>query len=214
MFEDRIDAGCQLAKALADLAADNPIIYALPRGGLPVAAEVARALHAPLELMMVRKIGVPSQPEVAMGGIVDGDTPIIVLNEDIIESLNVPMSVVHARANLELKEIKRRRALYLGNRPELNVAGRTAIIVDDGIATGATAKAAIRALKQRRAKRIIVAVPVATRTAIQDLEREADEVRCLDVPDWFRGVGAFYQDFHQLKDHDVLVILEQFPKAA
>ena len=160
-FKDRSDAGRQLAAALAGYKDQQPVILALPRGGVPVAAEVAAALNAPLDLILVRKIGVPFQPELAMGAVVDGGTPIIVRNEDVIQLAAIDESDFKAVCDSELAEIDRRRQRYLGSRERAGVAGRTAIVIDDGIATGATTRAALRATRMRNPKRLVLAVPVA-----------------------------------------------------
>jgi putative phosphoribosyl transferase len=165
-FRNRTDAGRQLAKALAAYKDQEPVILALPRGGVPVAAQVAAALHAPLDLILVRKIGVPFQPELAMGAIVDGGTPIIVRNEDVIRLAGIDEAEFTAICDSELAEIERRRR-YLGSRERVDVAGRTAIVIDDGVATGATTRAALRATRMRGPKKLVLAVPVAPTIALQ-----------------------------------------------
>ena len=160
-FENRSDAGRRLAQALASYKDQRPVILALPRGGVPVAAEVAAAFHAPLDLVLVRKIGVPAQPELAMGAVVDGGAPIIVRNDDVIRLENIGEAEFQAVCDRELAEINRRRKCYLGNRARVDVAGRVTIVIDDGIATGATTRAALRATRQRQPKRLVLAVPVA-----------------------------------------------------
>ena len=160
-FRNRADAGRKLAAALAAYKDERPVVLALPRGGVPVAAEVAAALDAPLDLVLVRKLGVPIQPELAMGAVVDGTAPIVVRNEDVIRLTGVSEEDMQAVCAEELAEIERRRGRYLGTRARVDIAGRVAIVVDDGIATGATTRAALRALRLRSPKKLILAVPVA-----------------------------------------------------
>ena len=160
-FKDRSDAGRKLALALRDYKNRQPVVLALPRGGVPVAAKVAAALNAPLDLILVRKIGVPYQPELAMGAVVDGDEPLVVRNEDVIRFAGIDESEFNAVCDSELAEIERRRQRYLGSRERVEVAGRIAIVIDDGIATGATTRAALRATRSRKPKKLILAVPVA-----------------------------------------------------
>jgi predicted phosphoribosyltransferase len=202
-FVDRRDAGRQLAQQLAALKLERPIVYALPRGGVPVAAEIAAALGAPLDLVLVRKIGAPRQPELAVGAVVDGETPERVLNEDIARQTGATDEYIEEVCARELAEIERRRGRYLGSRPRADPRGRTVIVVDDGIATGATAIAALRALGRRGAARRVVAVPVAPPDTLARLRAEADEVICLMQPREFWGISDFYVDFHQLEDDEV-----------
>lgn len=207
-FVDRRDAGRQLAQRVADLELKEPIVYALPRGGVPVAAEIAATLHAPLDLIMVRKLGAPLQPELAVGAIVDGAEPELVINDEIARETGADQHYIAEACKRELAEIERRRARYLGHRPSTKPLGRTVIVVDDGIATGATAIAALRALKKRGAARRIVAVPVAPPDTVQRLRQEADEVICLMQPEQFWGISGFYLDFHQLDDAEVTRALD------
>ena len=208
-FTDRAEAGRQLAARLLPLGLKNPVVYALPRGGVPVALEVARALHAPLDLIFVRKIGAPGAPELALGAIVDGANPQTVINESVRRHSGADDAfLMRARAR-ELAELERRRARYLGGRAQVSPAGRTAIIVDDGLATGATMKAAVIAMRQQGAARICIAVPVAPAEALDELRAEADLVVCLHPARDFRGVGAFYDDFHQLTDEETIGLLRQ-----
>src|SRR5579859_6916451 len=160
-FRNRSDAGRRLAKALSEYKGRNAVVLALPRGGVPVAAEVAAALDASLDLILVRKLGVPAEPELAMGAVVDGAAPIVVRNDDVIRITDVGEAEFYAARDAELAEIERRRRRYLGDRERADVAGRTAIVIDDGIATGATIRAALRATRMRRPKKLVVAVPVA-----------------------------------------------------
>lgn len=210
-FQDRTEAGRQLAAALARYRDRQPVVLALPRGGVPVAAEVAAALAAPLDLIMVRKIGVPFQPELAMGAVVDGPEPLVVRNEDVIRSAGIGEAEFDAACKRELAEIERRRRCFLGDRPPVEVAGRTAIVIDDGVATGATTRAALRAVGKRGPERLVLAVPVAPTSSLPELRGEADEVVCLEDHEWFGAIGLFYADFSQLSDQQVIDILARFP---
>jgi erythromycin esterase-like protein/predicted phosphoribosyltransferase/dienelactone hydrolase len=209
LFDDRSDAGRKLAARLARLDAPDPAVYALPRGGVPVALEIAKALKAPLDLVLVRKIGAPGQPELALAAVVDGEEPQTVVNEDVAAMTGASAAFLEAARRRELAEIERRRALYLGGRPRVSPAGRTAIVVDDGLATGATAKAALRALRRQGAARLILAVPVAPADTLRAMRAEADEVICLETPEPFYGVGGFYRDFDQLSDEAMLALLRR-----
>jgi putative phosphoribosyl transferase len=209
MFANRTVAGRRLATALADLSLDHPVVYALPRGGVPVAAEIADRLPAPLDLLMVRKIGAPLQPELALGAVVDGSHPVIVRNEDVIALYGVDEAAFAALAEKELAEIRRRRALYLAGRESVSPAGRTAVVVDDGLATGATAKAAVKALRAAGAARIVLAVPVAPTETVAAFADLVDDVVCLEQADFFPGVGAFYGEFPQLTDGEVIEFLKE-----
>ncbi|MDO8360075.1 MAG: phosphoribosyltransferase family protein [Devosia sp.] len=206
-FADRREAGQLLAQALHGYKLQQPVILALPRGGVPVAAEVATALGAPLDLLIVRKIGAPSFPELAMGAVVDGETPIVVRNEAVIVAEGVAEADFLAAEQRELAEIRRRRDRYIGDRPHPPLSGRTVIVIDDGIATGATVRAAIRALRQAHPKRIVVAVPVAAADTLIDLRREADEVVCLEAPEAMGAIGYYYRDFAQVSDDEVIAAL-------
>lgn len=211
LFQDREDAGRQLARALKKYSGRHPVVLALPRGGVPVAAEVAEELDAPLDLVLVRKIGVPMQPELAMGAVVDGEQSIIVRNQDVIELGGVSEGTFDAVCKEELDEIERRRACYLGDRARSDVKGQVAIIVDDGIATGATTLAAIRAIRKREPKELILAVPVAPLDTLQRLRAEVDAIVCLDTPQDFVAIGYYYRDFRQVSDNEVIAILKRFP---
>ncbi|WP_316163125.1 phosphoribosyltransferase [Bradyrhizobium sp. SZCCHNRI20481] len=211
LFQDREDAGRQLAKTLLKYKSRHPVILALPRGGVPVAAEVAERLEAPLDLVLVRKIGAPMQPELAIGAVVDGDDPIIVRNQDVIDLTGVSEKTFDAICAGELAEIDRRRELYLGGRLRSDVKGQVAIIVDDGIATGATTLAAIRALRRREPKELVLAVPVAPLETLQRLHTEVDAVVCLDTPRDFGAIGYYYRDFGQVSDDEVIATLKRFP---
>lgn len=208
-FGDRAEAGRLLAERLAGMGLARPVVYALPRGGVPVALEVARRLGAPLDLVLVRKIAAPGQPELALGAIVDGASPQTVINEDVRRHTGADDAWLDRAAARELAELERRRALYLGDRAQVLPAGRTAVVVDDGLATGATMKAALTALRRQGATRICVAVPVAPLDALAGIEDLADQVVCLHPARVFPGVGAFYDDFHQLSDDETVRLLRQ-----
>jgi putative phosphoribosyl transferase len=208
-FADRASAGAALADELVALHYQDPVVFALPRGGVPVAAPIARALKAPLDILLVRKIGVPWQPEFAAGSIIDGERPDIIMNEDVMRATGVKQSEIDAIAKRELLEIERRRALYAPGRKPLSAKGKTAILVDDGIATGASMRAAIAGVRRREPLRIVVAVPVAPPDTVAELRRQADEVICLAEPEPFGAVGYFYRDFHQLEDSEVIPLLAE-----
>ncbi|HYA72956.1 MAG TPA: phosphoribosyltransferase family protein [Roseiarcus sp.] len=210
-FLDRAEAGRKLARALASYKDQNPVVLALPRGGLPVAAEIAAALEAPLDIVLVRKIGVPYQPELAMGAVVDGGEPVTVRNEDVISAAGVSEREFKAACSRELVEIERRRVLFLGQRRRAEIAGRTAIVTDDGVATGATARAALQAIRKRGPKKLVLAIPVAASDTVEELRSEVDALVCLEAPRRFGAVGAFYADFSQVRDEEVNAILARFP---
>jgi predicted phosphoribosyltransferase len=210
-FRDRSDAGRRLARALSVYRGRNAVVLALPRGGVPVAAEVAEALDAPLDLILVRKIGVPSQPELAMGAVVDGAVPIIVRNQEVIELSGTTAEEFEAVCAKELAEIERRRKLYLGERTRAPITGQVTIVVDDGIATGATTLAALKAVRNRKPKELVLAVPVAPPDTIERLRGEVDALICLETPESFGAIGLFYQDFRQVSDEQVVQVLKRFP---
>ncbi|HEX7565403.1 MAG TPA: phosphoribosyltransferase family protein [Bradyrhizobium sp.] len=210
-FQDRSDAGRRLAEALSSYKDRHPIVLALPRGGVPVAAEVAAALDAPLDLILVRKIGVPTQPELAMGAVVDGTAPIVVRNEEVIELSGTTADEFDAACARELAEIERRRQLYIGDRPRAEITGQVVIVIDDGIATGATTRAALQAIRNRKPKELVLAVPVAPPDTITKLRGEVDALVCLETPELFGAIGYFYRDFRQVSDQEVVAILKRFP---
>ena len=211
-FRNRKEAGQRLAAALAGYKSQQVVVLALPRGGVPVAAEIAAALQAPLDLVLVRKIGVPQQPELAMGAVVDGGAPLIVRNEDVIALTGIDQSKFDSVCESELVEIERRRQRYLGRRRRAQVTGRVAIVVDDGIATGATTRAALRATRMRNPSRIVLAVPVAPTDSLAAMREEADEVVCLEDHELFGAIGYYYADFRQVSDEEVIEILARFPE--
>ncbi len=200
-----------MAKALAGYKDQQPVILALPRGGVPVAAEVAAVLDAPLDLILVRKIGVPIQPELAMGAVVDGGAPLIVRNEDVIALASIDEAEFKTICDSELAEIERRRQHYLGSRERVDVSGRVTIVIDDGIATGATTRAALRATRMRNPKKLILAVPVAPTDSLAALRSEADDVVCLEDHEFFMAIGAYYANFNQVADAEVIELLKRFP---
>ncbi|MBS0122932.1 phosphoribosyltransferase [Thetidibacter halocola] len=214
LFADRAEAGRALAARLAALAHADPVILALPRGGVPLGIEVARRLHAPMDLLMVRKIGAPGQKELAVGAVVDGDAPQYATNPEVMRAFGLSRADVERLALPELAEIHRRRALYSGGRAPVPIAGRTAIVVDDGIATGATTRAALRALRRRDPARIVLAVPVAPRDTLDSLRGEVDQIVCLHTPEPFHAVGLHYRDFPQTGDDEVVRLMDEAARIA
>jgi putative phosphoribosyl transferase len=210
LFDDRRSAGRALASRMSQRALPNPVVYALPRGGVPVALEVAELLNAPLDLLLVRKIGVPWHPELAAGAVVDGEHPDIILNADIIRAAGLTDAEVTIRARAQLPEVERRRSLFMPGKRPVPARGKTAILVDDGIATGASMSAAIAAVGRRDPQRVIVAVPVMSRNSVLTLHGLVDKIVCLAAPDDFGGVGEFYGDFHQLSDEEGAALSRSF----
>lgn len=207
-FTNREAAGKALAKAVAAKSLPDPVVLALPRGGVPVAAEVARVVEAPLDLVMVRKIGVPWQPELAAAAVIDGKDAQIVVNDEVCTEAHISRNEIEEMAKEELEEIERRSKLYLRDRPRVPIGGRSVIIVDDGIATGTTMRAVIKALRLKQPKSILLAVPVAPKEAIAALRGAVDDIICLETPAPFWGIGLHYADFHQVPDEEVIRILE------
>ena len=208
-FADRVQAGRLLGERLARMHLAPPrVVLALPRGGVPVAAEVARALHAPLDLVLVRKIGAPWQPELALAAVVEGDPPQIVVDEEVQRSIGSDSGYIQRQAQLELQEIARRRQAYLRGRAPVPLAGCSVVVVDDGIATGTTMRAALKALARRGAAQLVLAVPVAPQDTLQRLRTEVDQVVCLATPFPFRAVGEHYLRFPQLEDDEVVAALD------
>ena len=213
IFQNRESAGRDLAKEVAAKSLPDPVVLALPRGGVPVAAEIAKVLKAPLDLLMVRKIGVPWQPELAAAAVIDGKDPQIVINQEVCALADVSRSYIDEAAKNELEEIERRRKLYLKDHPHAEVAEHSIIVVDDGIATGTTMRAVLKALRRKKPKSILLAVPVAPIEAIEALQGEVDDIVCLATPAPFYGIGLHYADFHQVPDEEVITTLEQAREA-
>jgi putative phosphoribosyl transferase len=207
-FADRKQAGIELGLELAKLGLHSPVVLALPRGGVPVGAEVAAILNAPLEVLIVRKVGAPDNPELAAAALVAGDPDDIVLNHEIVEAYRLTDSELRVLINRERPELERRVALYVGSRRQVAVANKTVIIVDDGMATGTTAKAAIRALRRRRPRKIVLALPVAPKEVIDELRAEADLVVCLMSEVHFRALSLHYVNFEQVSDEEVITALD------
>lgn len=207
-FKDRRDAGRKLAQKLSVNAGKPDIlVLALPRGGVPVAYEVALALSAPLDVFIVRKLGLPGREELAMGAVASGG--VRVLNGDIVRMLSIPEEVINIVVKRELRELKRREELYRGNRPTPEVRERTILLIDDGLATGASMRAAIAGLRAQDPARIVVAVPTAAPEACEAFQAEVDEIVCAITPEPFYGVGRWYEDFSQVTDEEVRMLLEE-----
>src|SRR5215471_8078 len=209
LFRDRGDAGRRLVAALEPYRGERPIVLALPRGGVPVAFEVAKALAAPLDVLLVRKIGAPGHEELALGAVVDGDDPQLVMNDDVVRSVRPRPGYIEAEKQRQLAEIERRRQDYVGERPPLSAKGRVAIVIDDGIATGATVKAALRGLARHDPARLVLAVPVAPAESLAELRTECDAIVCLATHDPFYAVGPHYRDFRQTTDEEVIRLLAE-----
>ena len=212
LFRDRREAGQVLARKLAEYAhRPDVVVLALPRGGVPVGYEVARALDAPLDVFLVRKLGVPGHEELAMGAVATGG--VRVLNDQLVRALGIPPNVIDAVAAGQGQELARRERLYRGERPPPDVRGRTVILVDDGLATGATMRAALAALRQQGLARVVVAVPTAAPEKCDELRTEADEVVCATTPEPFYSVGLWYEDFSQTSDEEVRELLARAARA-
>jgi len=204
-YADRRDAGRQLAKAVAHLRSRDPLVIGLPRGGTVVAAEVARALDAPFDVLVVRKLGAPGQPELGLGAVAEGG--VVLLNKRLMRQLRVSKDQLQETIDRENEEMKRRLDLYRGGREPVDVTGRTVILVDDGLATGSTARAAIGALHHMGAGEVILAVPVGAPSTVHELESLADEVVCLSAPRMLMSFGQHYDDFTQTSDDEVVALL-------
>ncbi|MFI8739409.1 phosphoribosyltransferase [Stutzerimonas zhaodongensis] len=209
LFRDRTHAGQELAEALQHLAADSPLVLALPRGGVPVAFEVAQRLRAPLDLVLVRKIGAPGNEELALGAVIDGAEPKWVINQELLNQIAPPPSWFEEEMQRQLTELERRRHRYCGERPAPVLTDRCVIVIDDGIATGATVRAALKGLKQSKPSHVVLAVPVGPRDVIEMLKTEVDELVCLAMPEPFIGVGCHYGNFEQTSDEQVVDLLAQ-----
>lgn len=206
---DRRQAGRMLASRLMRFSELDPLILALPRGGVPVAFEVAKALNAELDLLMVRKLGAPGYAELGIGAVVDGAHPQLVLNEQVVRQLAPSPNYIRAEMQRQLTEIERRREGYLHGRPPVDVAGRTVIMVDDGIATGGTVRAGLRGIRKNNPKYLVLAVPVAPPDTVAALRGECDELVCLMMPEPFHAVGLHYADFTQTEDEEVTDLLRE-----
>lgn len=209
MFRDRRDAGRRLAGELMRWQSEDPVVLALPRGGVAVASEIADALAAPLDLVLVRKIGVEYQPELAAAAVVDGDEMELVRNEEVIRLCGVTDHYLQQEAARQVAEIERRRKLYLRGRPSVPLGGRTALVVDDGIATGTTVRVALKAVRRRGPRRLVLAVPVAPAESLAMLRSEVDELVCLETPEPFVAIGRFYDDFTPCSDDEVRELMER-----
>jgi len=209
IFADRAEAGALLAEPIAALGLPDPVVLALPRGGVPVGAGIARHLGALLDVVFVRKLGAPHEPELAIGAVADGAEPQIVLNTRLVAALGIGADYIEAQVAHEHAAIERRRHEYQAARPKVDPAGRSVIVVDDGVATGMTMQAALRSARRARPIRLVAAAPVATREAVAMLRREADDVVCLSTPRRFRSVGSFYRNFSQVTDEDVVRLLRE-----
>jgi putative phosphoribosyl transferase len=209
VFRDRVHAGRELAQELLRYRDKEPVVLALPRGGVPVAFEIARALAAPLDLVLVRKIGAPGHSEFAIGAVADGGHPEIVVHDDIIDRLAIPKTYIEVEAARQLAEIERRRQVYLAGHPPVDVTGRTVIVVDDGIATGATVEAALRSVRHNCPARIVLAAPVAAPDTVEALRPLADDIVCLQLPRELGAVSLHYLDFPQVTDAEVIDLLRR-----
>jgi len=208
-FADRTEAGRKLASELMHLKSGNPVVLALPRGGVPVAFEVARALRAPLEIVLARKIGAPDQPELGLGAVVDGVHPQVVLNQELVELVQPGETYLRDEEQRQLREIERRRALYGLAGRAVEFANRTVVVVDDGIATGGTVRAVLQAIRNQPHGRVVLAVPVAPADTIRELAPLTDEIVCLMSPEPYLAVGVHYRDFTQTTDEEVIDLLRR-----
>jgi putative phosphoribosyl transferase len=211
IFKDRHDAGRKLAARLPHYAdRKNVLVLALPRGGVPVGYEVAKKLNAPLDVFLVRKLGVPGQEELAMGAIASGG--VRVLNKDLVNYLGIPDEVIEGIAAVEQRELERRELVYRDKRPQPDVKDRVVILIDDGLATGSTMRAAAESLRQQEPRRIVVAVPVSSPETCEEFRREVDEIVCAVTPEYFQGVGLWYENFSQTSDEEVRELLKRAPQ--
>lgn len=211
-FRDRVDAGRRLAKALVRFADKDPVVLALPRGGVPVAYEVALALGAKMDLLFVRKLGAPGYAELGIGAVVDGAHPQLVLNEDVVRQLSPTPTYIQSEMRKQLALIEERRRLYTSARAPVEVTGRTVIVIDDGIATGGTMRAALKGVRKNAPAWLVLAVPVAPADTLAQLSGECDEILCLVSPSPFHAVGAHYSDFTQTGDEEVIHLLREMER--
>jgi putative phosphoribosyl transferase len=207
IFTDRTEAGKQLAAALKGAAGRNAIVLAVPRGGVVVGYQIAHELNIPLDVIITKKIGAPGNPELAVGAVAEDGT--ILLDKNVVQMANASQSYIKAEAERQKSEIKRRLRTYRGSAPNPEIAGREIILVDDGVATGSTLKAALQSLHKRGAKTVIVAAPVGPSDTIREFQQEADRVVCLSTPDPFYAIGQFYENFNQTTDGEVIELLKQ-----
>jgi putative phosphoribosyl transferase len=215
MFRDRKDAGERLAAQLLPFKDRTPVVLALPRGGVAIGFEIARLLGAPLDIVLVRKIGVPWQPELALGALADcgGGAPEIFIDERMVKALDIPPDYVREETARQLIELERRRQIYCAGRPPVEIAGRIAIVVDDGIATGATMRVALRAVRRQGPAHLVLAAPVAAAETLAALAGDADETVCVAAPEGLGAIGYYYEDFHQMSDEEVADLLARAPHA-
>jgi len=206
-FDDRRDAGRQLAGRLSRYRDERPVVFALPRGGVPVGYEISRSLTAPLDVFVSRKLGAPGQPEFGIGAVAAGG--VRVLNEDVIRRLGIPDDYVERVTAREITELERRLRYFRGERPELEVGGRTAILVDDGLATGVTARAAVEAMRLKEPRRLVLAAPVCAAQTAELIRPEVDELVCLESPSDLGAIGFWYKNFEQTSDDEVVELLER-----
>ena len=209
VYATREEAGRMLARRLSSYRQTNAVVLGIPRGGLPVAREIADALAVPLDVIVARKLGAPGQPELGIGAVVDGDHPYVIFNQNTIEHLGVEDEYIKAVIARQLKEVHRRETACRGGRSKVPLAGKTVIVVDDGIATGSSIRAALRGVRRQKPERLVLAVPVAPAESLEALRSDADEIVCLETPNDFFAVGQFYGDFHQMSDDEVKTILHR-----
>lgn len=207
IFKDRVSAGRALAKRLPDFKNKNVVVLALPRGGVPVAFEVAREINAPLDVIVVRKLGIPFQPELAMGAV--GEGGVVARNEQVIQMAKITSEQFEEARLREIREVANRASKFREGRPPVDITSRQALIVDDGIATGSTAQAACEVARELGAEKVILAAPVGSREAVETLSKIADQVICLEVPETFFAVGEWYEDFSPVTDDDVVQLLRK-----
>ena len=209
LFADRQDAGRQLAERLAHRHERDPLVLALPRGGVPVGCEIALRLKAPMDLLLVRKLGAPAFAELGLGAVVDGAAPQRFLNEPVIEAVQPPEGYLEEEERRQLRLIEQQRRRFLGDRPPVPLRGRTVIVADDGIATGGTVRAALQAVAAAGARRVVLAVPVAPPAVLASLPVEPENLVCLKMPAGFQAVGQYYADFSQVSDDEVIAALQR-----
>lgn len=208
-FADRTEAGRLLAPRIAALGLVDPIVIALPRGGLPVAAPIAQALRAPLDILLVRKIGAPGNPEFAVGAVAEGATDQPAVDLTTLLATGASEAYLQREADVQRQELARRQARYRHGRSAMDIAGRNVVLVDDGVATGTSVQAALSVLRKHRPARLVLALPVGPSDTLEELQQSVDDLVCLHRPSWFRAVGEFYDDFTQVTDEEAVAILER-----